>query len=474
MMRVLHIDEPQLEFGSGGLHIDTRYGLANFGPIDRDAPPSLDFGLVGTSRSVSEVGQWFDKLDSGIEGKDSKYRHFHPHYPGTSRVFGAPIAFPSAHQRQIADRRIQAAVALAATDRNEAIRTLVNLVREELQYLADHRSPPRVVVVALPAAAYPLRRQVGAGVGRQGAKGQLDIHDHLKATAMHLRIPIQVVWPATYGGEKPPTDKRVLKRGLQAEATRAWNITTALYYKAGGTPWRLSRSRSELTALHVGVRFYRTLDGSALHTSLAQVFDERGDGTVVRGGAAYLDKSDRQPHLTRENSQALLRQAIRAYRDEHKTLPARVVVHKSSSYTEDERDGFMEAGDASSVEYIDLLRMDLPVPRLYRDGTLPPLRGTLFSLGARTHALYTRGSVPFYGMYPGMYVPSPLGFEAVDADLDPQILASEILALTKMNWNNTQFDGRLPITMRAAKQVSDVLRHLAEDAPVNPSFRYYM
>ena len=32
-------------------------------------------------------------------------------------------------------------------------------------------------------------------------------------------------------------------RPLQDEATRAWNFHTALYYKAGGTPWRLPLAR---------------------------------------------------------------------------------------------------------------------------------------------------------------------------------------------------------------------------------------
>jgi hypothetical protein len=35
---------------------------------------------------------------------------------------------------------------------------------------------------------------------------------------------------------------------------------------------------------------------------MAQVFNERGDGVVVRGGAVKIDKDDRQPHLTRDGA----------------------------------------------------------------------------------------------------------------------------------------------------------------------------
>lgn len=47
---------------------------------------------------------------------------------------------------------------------------------------------------------------------------------------------------------------------LQDEATRAWNLHIALYYKADGTPWRMPRRDSDLSTCYVGVSFYRTTD----------------------------------------------------------------------------------------------------------------------------------------------------------------------------------------------------------------------
>ena len=40
---------------------------------------------------------------------------------------------------------------------------------------------------------------------------------------------------------------------------------------------------------------------------------------------------------------------------------------------------------------------------------------------------------------------------------------SDTLALTKMNWNNTQFDGHAPITIRAARQVGNILNYVGPD-----------
>ena len=43
---------------------------------------------------------------------------------------------------------------------------------------------------------------------------------------------------------------------LQDEATRAWNFFCALYYKAGGTPWRMIRDQREFSATFMGVSFF--------------------------------------------------------------------------------------------------------------------------------------------------------------------------------------------------------------------------
>ncbi len=110
-------------------------------------------------------------------------------------------------------------------------------------------------------------------------------------------------------------------RGRQDEASRAWNLHIALYYKAGGVPWRLPRPTTDLTTCFVGVSFYRGGSGTTLDTAVAHVFNERGDGVIVRGGAAHI-KEDRQPHLKAADAHNLLQTAFDVYRREHKTLPA--------------------------------------------------------------------------------------------------------------------------------------------------------
>lgn len=70
--------------------------------------------------------------------------------------------------------------------------------------------------------------------------------------------------------------------------------------------------------------------------------------------------------------------------------------------------------------------------------------------------------------------PHPLDLLLAAFESPPIQLATEILALSKMNWNNTQFDGGWPITLRAAKQVAAILRQCSDEAAVQARYAYYM
>lgn len=248
-----------------------------------------------------------------------------------------------------------------------------------------------------------------------------------------------------------------------------------MYYKAGGTPWRLLRSPTDLSTLFIGVSFFHTPERNSVHTSVAQVFNERGDGVVVRGGPAARQKSDRQPHLAEPYARELLGDALAVYRREHHTFPARAVLHKTSEYDDAEISGFMGAADSLGIEHLDLIWVQSSERiRLFRHGDHAVLRGTFVQLEQRRAILYTRGTIDFYRLYPGMYVPAPLGLRVAFAEYDIEYLAKEVLCLSKMNWNQSQLDGRLPITLRAAARVANVLKHVSPGGPVAPRYANYM
>jgi hypothetical protein len=73
-----------------------------------------------------------------------------------------------------------------------------------------------------------------------------------------------------------------------------------------------------------------------------------------------------------------------------------------------------------------------------------------------------------------MYIPQPIGVRAVSASLSYRDIASEVLALTKMNWNQTRLDGRLPVTLRTANQVKAILQFCTPDQAIATRYVHYM
>lgn len=489
-MKTEFLHEPELEFGTDR-HIDIKFGLMNYGLLDFDnplAPKRIKLGIVGTPETIEGLIQWLMRCRSGIAAKQSKRPNLFPRFPG----FGEDMSLCADF---IVDNQLQRPIPQSHFDKlcgkpktNEVLKEIAQLYLNEFEYLAE-KNLVDVFICAYPFSLVKyLDRDESDGdndtdkpydkndADNPARSLKINLHDFLKAQAMKFRKPVQVIRPATYDERKRLTKKNSSGevRQLQDEATRAWNLYIALYYKAGGIPWRLVRDTSQLSACYVGVSFYKSLDETKLLTSTAQVFNERGEGVILRGGTAQIAKDDKQIHLKTQDAYELLKRALENYRREHRNFPARVVIHKSSIHNIEEIKGFESALQDFSIEpeLADFVSITQPHTKLFRGNIYPPLRGTFFDTGGDISLLYTKGSIDFFSAYPGLYVPRPLGFRSDQVAETPTFLAQEILALTKMNWNNTQFDGGEPITLRAARQVGNILKHLG--ANFEPYYRYYM
>ena len=85
--------------------------------------------------------------------------------------------------------------------------------------------------------------------------------------------------------------------------------------------------------------------------------------------------------------------------------PARVIVLKTSQFREEEADGIFEALNEAGAELRDLVWVqESSSVKILRDGNYPVMRGTFVELDGKG-LLYTNGSIPYYGTYPGLYDP---------------------------------------------------------------------
>ena len=179
-----------------------------------------------------------------------------------------------------------------------------------------------------------------------------------------------------------------------------------------------------------------------MHSSLTQVFNDKGEGTILRGGIAHKSEEDHEVHLPKDSAKKLLADAIDNYASANDTrLPDRVVIHKSSGFDQGELDGFNEAAGFQKVRFRDYMALTRSQIRFFRYGSYPPLRGTHIIFDEDNSLLYTRGSVPFYRKYPGPYVPRTLHIRYFQTDRSQTELATEILAQVQFGFGRFESNG---------------------------------
>lgn len=471
------IPEPDLEFGQKGLHPDLRFGIMEYGPSDRGKerkPNEVRLAVVGTEQSIEDACVWLTAAKAGFDGSGSRKKNLFPHFPGFSKgaAFDCEIVLDRSAFASLPPRDIRAAAAHG--DYEERIRRLAELFLEFVSGAAA--KSPSVVLVAMPVELLEeivnAERCIGPSHSR---RLKLFFHDLLKAQSLALGMPLQLARPQTFGAKIPVLQKDISARaGNQDPATRAWNFFSALYYKAGGFPWRLPREETDFQTCFIGIAFLQTPDKQQMHTSVAQVFNERGHGIAIKGREARISDGDLQPHIAPNDVGDLVSRCVKAFRNEHKTSPARIVVHKTSNFDDEERKAFCAAIESEKIGIYDLLTIDKSRIRLYREGYYPPLRGTWVSLDEQTHVLYTRGSVCFYEEYPGMYVPQSLLVKFFHSEGQLADTMRDLLLLSKLNWNNIQMDCALPITVSGARDVGSILRWVDDSCYSQREYRFFM
>lgn len=472
-MKLNFINEPRLVFANGE-HICPRRGITAYGVFDKTQETrrsEINIGGVGSSECMDLLGAWIERCRSGIDAPhDTKQENLKLPFCGFNRNsgFGADIRFSNDLARTLKNSDVSNVVAIEA--RRERIEAALDLYLENIKFLAQNRHVD-VIVCVMPERLFKVissdEQKGDESLEETKESDELNFRRALKARAMSLGKPLQLIRQVNLDETK--------SAGQQDDATKAWNFCTALYYKSGPTvPWKLEQDEARPPSCAVGIAFYRSRDRQTLRTSLAQIFDELGNGLILRGTPVEIDKIDRQPRLTSQQAYDLITAALNEYRVALRNFPGRVVIHKSSNFTADEIDGIESAARDLHIDAIDFVTILDSRLRLFRDGNYPPFRGTLARLDDQRMLLYSRGSVWYYQTYPGMYVPQPLELRVIKSEESPQVIAREVLGLTKMNWNNTQFDGKYPVTLGCARKVGEIMKYLGEADSPQIRYGYYM
>ncbi len=501
-LSIRELEPPSLQFGGAGGHSDPKIGLDHAGPFDLRFGAArqghMNIGIIGLGDGIAATKRWLERCQTRIPvlGEPSLLRK---PFPGFESVFRTSIHLSDSWCISVGGQAGQSGGlehALGEDNPFKRFQKIVDLYAQAHKRLASREANrPDVVLVALPDEVLKRSRTVERGLSSEEKKKvkeieksrtarQMDLFDALqdveqteddflkrdlrhalKARALANRLPIQIVTSSLLYDNASNQDA----------ATRAWNFSVSLYYKAGGVPWRLPSSGPETCFVGITFHHFRTVQRHIVQSTLAQAFSSEGEGFAIRGqGVPAEPDQSRNLHLSEDQAFDLGTSILREYQLRTGGTPLRLVVHKTSFYDDREKAGFSKAlRDVPIVELVTLVPSNF---RLMRFGVYPPKVGTLCTVNDERDYLFTSGFMPELGTYPGPHVPQP--FEVRRAgDGDQVSAAQDVLNLTRMNWNTADIRGKWPVTLSFARRVGGILdeyTEAADEAESATSFRYFL
>jgi hypothetical protein len=178
-------------------------------------------------------------------------------------------------------------------------------------------------------------------------------------------------------------------------------------------------------------------------------------------------------HLPRAEARRLIELIVRSYTDIHNAPPTELFIHGRTRFSDDEWQGFQD-GVPAGTKVVTVRIVRSSDFKLYRSGRTPVIRGTAYRLSLRRAFLWTAGFIPRLQTYPGREVPNPLSIELCQGDADISTVLNDVMGLTKVNFNACIFADGLPVTLRFAEAVGEILTAAPQsDGPPLP-FRHYI
>jgi hypothetical protein len=291
----------------------------------------------------------------------------------------------------------------------------------------------------------------------------LNLHDYVKAYAARNGQSTQFLRERTV---KSPPSCRV-----------KWWVSLALYAKAMRTPWRLDCLEDD--SAFVGIGYSVDFDASPKEHVLlgcSHIYSARGEGLQFRlGRIENAVMRGRNPFMSLDDARRTGETIRQLFFDARMRLPRRVVIHKRTHFTDEERDGLVqglegvtnveliEINDEESIRFL-ASKMDNGKPVIDK---FPMPRGAAIILADDSALLWVHGHAPSvqnprFKYYQGKRrIPAPLMIRRYRGSSDLTTIATEILGLSKMNWNHFDYYSRLPATLESASAIAKVGKYLS-------------
>lgn len=504
---LIKLSEPTLLFGHGQSVEDPRDGLSLFGPLDQGKPYGVRAGVIGTTKGIRIYKEWVKKISLPIIDldKDGELKKTRPVFPGFKAAFGIEWDSRPFQTIVIPDEEIEKSAFL--DDAHQRVYKTVDVYAERIKRAIDTEDQnPDIWFVVIPEIIYENCRpqskikkdlQVEAGDKMSLSRArhadvapflfaeeeqdaipyrfELNFHNQLKARLLEKRALTQVLRETTMAPHEFLNQFGYPSRRLDDPSTVAWNISTAVYYKVGGRPWKLNDIREGVCYIGLVFKQDESHGDSRQACCAAQMFLDSGDGVVFKGNVGpWYNPKKGDYHLSETAAKELIGKAVDAYKENFNEAPRELFVHGKITYNTDEWRGFTSAVDSNQTNVVGVKIYDENHFKLFRKETRPVLRGLAYVQGDWVSHLWTKGFTPRLQTYPGRAVPKPLFVQICRGQANMTQVLNDVFALTKLNYNACIYADGQPVTLKFADAVGEILTAgpLTEYPPL--PFKHYI
>jgi len=410
--------------------------------------PSVEIAAICPMQDAAKLKRFLSQFQERSKPAE-KERDYLQDFPGFSAAFGLPLTFPNRGESgwmELDDT--------VAGDVLTSAKQLAHCICKALDAIRSLR-PGAIAAIFVPFrwAAYE---------NIETDTEHFNLHHFVKAYAARHGQSTQFIREKTTITPQPCRVR--------------WWLSLALYAKALRTPWRLDCLDDETAFVGIGYSIDSgTARGNHVLLGCSHLYNARGEGLQFRLGRIEAPIiRGRNPFMSVDDARRTGETIRQLFFDAKMRLPTRVVVHKRTPFTKDEQRGLLQG--LEGVPNVELIEVTIEESLRYlaskmTNGKLeidkfPIPRGAAVVLDKNAALLWVHGVTPSaknpnWKYYQGKRrIPTPLLIRRYRGQSDVTQVATEILGLSKMNWNTFDYYSRLPATLDSASAIAQMGSYL--------------
>lgn len=471
--RGFKVSEPHLLFGSKGTtgspsDLHPIRGLMSNRPFDFSLTqsgllPDVKLGVICPEREARTIAPRLQMLNQSAKPNDTEQDYLLD-FPGFSQAFGLPIVIP-----QLTDASwCTPNEPLPDYSKESGTRSAARAIIQTIDELRG-ANQVNVILIIIPKRWVNWRFY-------ETEDERFDLHDFVKAYCARKGIATQFIDEETLSD---PQTCRI-----------RWWLSLALYAKSFRTPFVLKSASTDTAYVGFGTSIDRHgPDGKKIVLGCSHIFNAQGQGLQYRLSKVENPTFDRRRNafLSRDDARRVGETIRQLFFEARSTLPRRVVIHKRTEFRRDEREGLSEG--LAGIAVVDMIEITIDEAFRYVNSKLvngqvrvdkfPVARGTVIPVSQYEALLWVHGSAAAvrnnWRYYQGKRrIPAPLLIRRHAGSTDLQTIASEILGLSKMNWNTFDLYTQVPATIETSGKIARIGRLMEGYGEANYDYRLLM